>query len=92
MKRTFIIRNVIIAILVIAIVTGLLSYFIINNSKKYEITNVEQYNYFVLKQNNLIGVIDRSGNTIIDAQYDDIKIPNPEKAVFVCYKGDNTQI
>ena len=28
---------------------------------------------------------------IIEAKYDDIKIPNPEKAVFICYEGENTK-
>ena len=92
MKGTFIIRNIILTILILAIITGVAYYFITTNNRKYEIEKVEQYNYFVLKQNGKTGVIDRSGNIVIDAKYDDIKIPNPQKDVFVCYNEGNSQI
>ena len=73
MKRTFIIRNVILTILILAIIIGVSYYFITTNNKKYEIEKVEQYNYFLLKQDGKTGVIDRSGNIVIDVKYDDIK-------------------
>lgn len=92
MKRTFIIRNVILTILILAIIIGVSYYFITTNNKKYEIEKVEQYNYFLLKQDGKTGVIDRNGNIVIDVKYDDIKIPNPQKDVFVCYSGENSQI
>ena len=92
MKRNFIIRNIIIAVLIIAIIVGLTVYFVYKNGREYEVEKVSTYNYFVLKKDNLSGVIDRSGNTIIDATYDDVVIPNPEKALFVCYEGDNTKV
>lgn len=92
MKRNFIIRTVIIVILVIALVIGLSYYFIKESGKKYEIEAINQYNYFVLRTNDEFGVIDRTGNIIIEAKYDDVKIPNPEKAIFVCYEGEETKI
>ena len=92
MKRNFIIRNIIIAVLVVAIIVGVSVYFIYTNGRKYEVEKVSTYNYFVLKKDNLSGVIDRSGNTIIDVSYDDVVIPNPEKALFVCYEGENTKV
>lgn len=92
MKRNFIIRTVIIVILVIALVIGLSYYFIKESGKKYEIEAISQYNYFVLRTNDEFGVIDRTGNIIIEAKYDDVKIPNPEKAIFVCYEGEKTKI
>lgn len=58
----------------------------------YEIAKIEQYNYFVLKQKGKYGVIDREANTVIEPEYKDIKIPNPEKAVFVCEQGDNIKV
>lgn len=57
MKRTFIIRNVILTILILAIIIGVSYYFITTNNKKYEIEKVEQYNYFLLKQDGKTGVI-----------------------------------
>lgn len=92
MKRTFIIRNIIIGIIVIAVVAGLAFYWINESGKKYEIAEIKQYNYFVLKKENLFGVMDRTGNIIIDPQYDEVKIPNPEKAIFVCKQGDTSKV
>ena len=92
MKRNFIIRNIIIAVLVVAIIVWGSVYFIYTNGRKYEVEKVSTYNYFVLKKDNLSGVIDRSGNTIIDVSYDDVVIPNPEKALFVCYEGESTKV
>ena len=92
MKRNFIIRNVILAILAIVIIVGAVWYFIYQNGRKYEIEKVESRNYFVLNNDNKMGVIDRSGNIIIDANYEDVKIPNPEKPLFACYNGDVVEI
>ena len=92
MKKNFIIRNIIIAILVILLVAGISYYFIRKNGRNYEIEEIAQYNYFVVKQDNLVGVIDRSGNTVVEATYENVVIPNPEKAVFICYEGENTKI
>ena len=65
---------------------------IVENGKDYHIEEVKQYNYFVLKQNDFYGVIDRKGNRIIPPEYEEIKIPNPEKAIFIGYQGDNTKV
>ena len=91
MKKKYIV-GIIIAI-VLVIVLGIVIYKVIEeNEKNYEIVKVNTYNYFVLKENELSGVIDRQGNIIIPEEYDEIKIPNPEKALFVCYKADDIKI
>lgn len=92
MKRTFIIRNIVIAIVAILLVVGISYYFIHESGKKYEIAKVEQYNYFVLKKDSVVGVMDRQGNTIIEPKYEEVKIPNPEKPLFVCYLEDEIKI
>ena len=92
MKKTFRIRITIIAIIVICAITIGIYQLIKNRNKQYEIEKINEYNYFVLKQDNLYGVINKKGDIIIETQYDDIKIPNPEKAVFVCYTGENIKI
>lgn len=92
MKRNFIIRTTILVVLAVAIIAGLSYYFITENGKKYEVAKVNQYNYFVLKSGDKTGVIDRTSNIIIDAKYDDVKIPNPEKPIFVCYQDGKTVI
>ena len=82
-----------IIIIVIAIITAFVVYNVIKeNGRNYEIEKVSNYNYFVVMQNNLYGVIDKTGNTIISPKYQEVKIPNPEKAVFVCYEGNNTKV
>lgn len=90
-KRNIIIITIIILILV-AIASSVIYHIMIENGKKYEIETVKQYNYFILKKDDLYGVIDQKGNTVITPKYSEIKIPNPEKGIFVCYQGDNTQI
>lgn len=84
---------IVIAIVIIVAIAGIGIYqLVLERGKDYEIEQIKQYNYFVLKQNNQYGVIDRQGNTIITPEYNEIKIPNPEKAVFVCYQGESTKI
>lgn len=92
MKKNFLIRNIIIAILLIIIIGGVSYYFIRKSGRKYEVAKIENYNYFVLKKNNLSGVIDKSGKTIIEPIYEEVKIPNPEKGIFVCYNSEKTKI
>lgn len=92
MKRNFIIRTTILVVLAVVTIAGLSYYFITENGKKYEVEKVNQYNYFVLKSGDKTGVIDRTSNIIIDAKYDDVKIPNPENPIFVCYQDGKTVI
>lgn len=44
----------------------------------------KDYKYFLAFRDNKYGVIDSQGNTVVDANYDKIAIPNPRKAVFIC--------
>ena len=41
-----------------------------------------------VKKDNKYGIMDKEGKTIIEPNYDNIKIPNPTKAVFFCYQDD----
>ncbi len=89
-------KNVIIVILILVFVfaiVGISIYEVTNeNSRKYEIAKIEEYKYFVFKHNSKYGVIDRQGNTIIEPEYEEIKIPNPEKDLFICYKDEEEKI
>lgn len=83
----------IIIILIILLLGGYFTFKSINeNNLKYQVAEINDYNYFVLKSNGKYGVIDKTGNIIISSEYDDVKIPNPEKPIFVCYNGNNTKI
>lgn len=89
-------KNIIILIVIIILILIGASYFLFNKikeeKKKYEIENITEYNYFVLKENDKYGVIDRLGNIIIQPNYDDLKIPNPTKDIFICYNGEDTEV
>ena len=86
-------KKSIITIIIIAIIAGIFIYRnVLEKEKQYNIEEISEYNYFVLRENEKFGVIDKQGNTIIEAIYDDVKIPNPGKAVFICYEGQNTKV
>ena len=89
-KKTIIIALII--IIAIAISATLIVNKMQKESKKYEIAQITEYKYFVLKENDKYGVINTNGEKIIETKYDDIKIPNPEKSVFICYENENTKI
>ena len=88
-------KNIIILIIILIII-AIVGYFIVQKveekSKRYEIEAISEYKYFVVKENEQYGVIDAKGNKIIETKYEDVKIPNPEKPVFVCYESDSTKI
>lgn len=87
-------KNIII-LLIILIIIATSIYFILQKiqkeNRKYEIETITEYKYFVVKEENKYGVIDIQGNKIIDTQYENVKIPNPQKAVFICYSEGNTK-
>ena len=89
-------KNVlIISIILIIVVLAISGYLVIKNKEKnreYEVEKISEYKYFVVKENGKYGVIDTKGNKIIEPKYEDVKIPNPEKAVFICYENDNTKV
>ena len=75
---------IILVVIVALIITRLLK------NKKITPQEITEYNYFITSINGKSGVIDKTGKTIIEPQYEYIQIPNPEQAVFVCYESNNT--
>lgn len=93
MKKKYIAIICIIILIIIAVAAFFLIKNNIDSKKTYEIAKIEEYNYFVLRQDDKYGVIDRQGNILINPTYAEVKIPNPEKAVFVCKEeNDNIKI
>ncbi len=83
LKRISII--VLIVILIIAIISGII--IAINRSKEnYTVEKIENadINYYKIISNGKSGVIDKSGNIIIEPEYNTIKIPNPKEPIFIC--------
>ena len=58
----------------------------------YKIEQVKEYNYYILQEDGLFGIIDKDGNKVIDAKYTNIILPNPEKDIFICYNGQKTEV
>ena len=84
--------KIVIFVLIIALVIG--GIFLFRNKGKNSSINYEDlkenYEYFpVYKNNGKVGVIDKSGNMIIDPEYEEVYIPNQEKDVFICFQIEN---
>lgn len=77
-------------ILIISIVYGIFYY---RNKDKFnfELEIVTSIDYMVIKENNKFGVIDRSGNLLVEPIYDEIDIPNPSKPLFICMYNYNVE-
>lgn len=53
-------------------------------SKKFSLETISSVEYVAFMENNKYGVINKNGDVIIGAEYDEIDIPNPSKPVFIC--------
>ncbi len=87
MKKKKIIISMISIMIVVGVIVGIV--FLFNRNKQYEIEKITEFRYYTLMQNGKAGIIDNQGNILIEPQYTTIKIPNPSKAVFVCYYNYN---
>ena len=87
-------KKIIIAILVLCtIIAGIfIIKNVVTNRDDYELEKITDLKYFIFKEGEKYGVIDKSGNIIINANYEEIIIPNPEKDVFVCQNEDSTVV
>ncbi len=96
MKKKCIIIIIVLIVLILMAVAGWLIYQqSVKSDREYEIEEiaVEDYEYFVLREDEYYGVINKNGEIVIEPEYTNIIIPNPQKAVFVCYdENDNTKI
>lgn len=88
-------KKIFIALLIIVIIA--VSVTLILKKKKtskfdYQIEKMTEYNYYIYKENEKYGVINKDGDTIIEANYSNIIIPNPQKDLFICYNEERTEI
>ena len=83
-------KKKLIFILFIIILGVLAGWFIMNkvniNKRNYELEEILEFNYFIYKENDKFGVIDKDGKAIVSASYQKVEIPNPSKDVFICSK------
>lgn len=87
-------KKILIAIiLIIIVIAGIILVKINMNDKyDYEIEVISEYNYFIYRNNQKYGVIDKDGNTVIEANYTKVIIPNPQRDLFFCYDGDTAKV
>ena len=85
------VKNIIIGLILILAVYGLIQ-LVTKNTSVYDVEKIEDYKYFVLKQNGKYGVIDAKGNIIIESKYTDLIIPNPSKDIFVCKEDGKSKV
>ncbi|MBR2744309.1 MAG: WG repeat-containing protein [Clostridia bacterium] len=86
-------KKVLICIISAILIVGIVLLIVNNvNKKKFEYTveKLDEQNYFLFSENNKYGVINRSGNIVIDPVYDVVEIPNPKKDIFICKNNYNS--
>lgn len=90
------IRNLIITIaILLVIIIGIIVFVKISHKPivGLDTVNLSDYEYFVnYDKDGNVGVIDKSGKSIITPQYSDVYIPNPTKDVFICFTGEASKI
>ena len=91
MKKKFSKRVVILILVIVIVMIGWICHQM-QNRKKYHIPDVSNANYFLLYSKGKYGVIDASGNVLVPADYMEVQIPNPTKAVFFCTSTDNKSV
>lgn len=74
------------SIVVIIVVIVTIIYFITNNEDNVE-ENIT-YNYYKYYSNEKFGVIDKFGNILIEANYQDVIIPNPSYGILFLLEND----
>lgn len=83
------IKKILRIVIILAIVSAI-ALIIYNRFKKsYKVEDIFEEKYLLLSSNNLKGVIDNKGNVVVEPKYYNIHIPNPSKAIFVCYYDYN---
>ena len=86
-------KKVIIGILILIAVVGLIIFGVnkFKNTKTFELDYPEElpYKYFVMYSGDKAGVVDRNGELLIEAKYQDVFIPNQSKDVFFAYIDDD---
>lgn len=82
---------VIVAVILIIVIGifGIYSY-IDHKKKQYEVQEVSSYLYYPIYDNGKMGVISITGDIVIDPVYDNAKVPNPEKDVFILQQEGKT--
>lgn len=83
-------------LIIIVLVIGIIAFINIRKGNgsgvKLEIIKAEDAQYFILLKDGKYGVINKEGQVVINPEYDEIKIPNPTKDVFICIPDINNDV
>ncbi len=88
-------KNIVMIIIVLVIIISIAGWFIYKqiekNGREYEIEKIaiQDYEYFILRQDGKYGVMNKNGDIVIHPEYTNVIIPNPKKAIFICYDENN---
>ena len=83
MKKKIVYVSIITFFLIIMIFLGVV--FLRNKPDlNYKLEVVNEIDYMLYSDNNKFGVINKSGEVVVQAIYDEIQIPNPSKPLFIC--------
>lgn len=72
-----------IVIMIIAIAFVLVSRKKHEPSRDYTLLNVSEYLYYPLQSNDKYGVIKKDGTVVVEPIYDEVQVPNQDRAIFV---------
>ena len=86
-------KAIIFLITIVVIIAGVIfAKKVLNKKYDYKIEEISEFKYYIYKDSNKYGVIDETGKIIIEANYEKIIIPNPSKAIFICYNENKTEV
>ena len=87
-------KNVLFCIVAVALIVATILGIIFLNKKadlSYQLEVVNEVDYMLFSENNKFGVINKKGEVVVQALYDEVQIPNPSKPLFVCLYGYDTE-
>lgn len=89
--RDFFKANLKFIIIAVILIVLIIVFIIIrsNNSNELDVYRNIEYNYFAMYSiENKVGVVNSDGEIIIEPEYIDVYIPNPERDVFFCFLNE----
>ena len=83
---------IVIISIIIIVISLAISIYIPNKRKIESKAEDNSISYYLLKKDENFGVINGSGDIIIEPDYQEIIIPNPHRAVFICNNEDKSKV
>lgn len=91
MNKKKVIIFIVLILIIVAVAVSLTIYFSDRAKYIFDVEYVSNIEYNIIEQDGKYGVIDGSGNIVVDPNYNVIQIPNPSKPLFICMSNYNTE-